>query len=345
MMASRAWIPCAALAFLVAAVAPAAAEIVVGKWAAAPGGVDLLRVFSDDAQGNVGPYRVMSGPASQLASAAHMAYDRSHTELFVSDFRGQKISVFPAGAAGDATPLRSFTSPGLGQPRQVVVLPAFEEVIAISSSCCVGTYSRTASGAVPSQRFIQWGGLPGSLTRLDNPYGLAYGADTDEIYVGDYFTAPVPGEILVFPRTATGNAAPTRVLSGPNTQLGYVGGIALHPVLAEMYVLVATGSDYSILTFNKADSGDVAPLRVIGGAATLMVNSQGFDYNAVTDEFVVLANSYGGGTPGVLVFPRLGQGNIAPTRTISGPNTGFSGSDGYGIMAADLDPIFADGFE
>jgi hypothetical protein len=345
-MLSRPCILVAALAFLAAAGAPAAAEIVVGKWAPAVGGVGLVLVFSDDAQGDVAPYRVMSGPASQLASAANMFYDRSHVELFVSDFRGQKISVFPPGAAGDAPPLRSFTSPGMGQPRQVVVVPAFDEVMAIVSTCCVATYSRTANGNVGPQRSIQWGGSMGSLTRLDNPSGLAYRADTDEIYVGDYFTAPVPGEVLVFPRTATGNTAPTRVLSGPNTQLGYVVRIVLHPVLPEMYVLVTTtGSDYRILTFNKADGGDVAPLRAIGGAATLMVNSQGFDYNAATDEFVVLTDSYGGGTPAVRVFPRLGQGNIAPTRSIIGPNAGFTDSDGYGILAADLDPIFADGFD
>jgi len=332
-------IPALVLALLIAV--PVRAEIVVGEYAPTAGEPGVVGVFADDAQGNTAPYRVFGGPASQMWSAGDMAYVASEGVIYVSDFRGQVIRVFPAGATGDAPPLREIDSPSLGQPRSIVVVPAAGELIAVAGACCLGTYDRLANGEVAAQRFVS-----GASTQLNNPAGIAYRAATDEIFVGDNTTPTVTGEILVFPRTANGNVAPARVISGPTTQLGIqVWAVAAHPVLPEIYALVSQGGGaFGIVSFDASASGDATPLRVVGGSNTLMVNSQGFDYNPRSDEFVVLANSYGGGTPAVLVFPRAAQGNVAPSRIISGANTGFPGAQGFGIMAADLDPIFADGF-
>jgi hypothetical protein len=329
------------LSLIFACALPAGADIWVGKFGSA-GAPDIVSVFPDGAQGNMAPSRLLGGPSSELVTATDITYVPSESAFYITDFIGQAIRVFAASAQGDAAPLRNVTSPHLGQPRTVVVLPAQNEILAISSNCCVGTYDRMANGDVFAQRFLN-----GALTQLTNPVGLAYRALGDEIYVGDY-SASFTGEILVFPRTATGNVPPTRVISGPNTQLGTrVSGVVFHPTLPEMYALVATTvgvtSTCSIVTFDPSAAGDALPLRIIAGPNTGMINSGRFAYDPRTDEFLVHAYSTGSGTPALLAFPRAAQGDVSPSRVLSGPSTGMGGS--YAVLAVDFDPIFKDGFE
>jgi hypothetical protein len=319
---------------------PAGAQVFVGTYGIASD-PDHVRVFAAGAGGDVAPVRMLGGPATLLQAPDDFFLAESEGALYVADFMGQAIRVFAAAAQGDTAPLRNITSPSLGQPRDLVVVPAAGEVLAIASLCCVGTYNSGANGSVAAWRF-----LGGPLSQLDNPSGLAYRASGDEVYVGDYNGGG--GEILVFPRTASGNTPPSRVITGPSTQLGaWVVSVAAHPVLPEVYALVMEQQpDFSfvsnIVTFNASASGDAVPLRVIGGDATLMGESSAFDYDARRDEFAVLGGG-GSGMARVLTFRRTGVGNIAPIRILSGPSTGLDNHTALLAQAPDL--IFGNGFQ
>jgi hypothetical protein len=313
-------------------------EILVGTYG--PGDPDVVRGFAAGSQGDVPPQRLLGGPATQLTDPSDFFLEETEGALYVSDFMGQAIHVFAAGAQGNTAPLRSIRSVQLGQPRDVVVVPSANEVLTVASLCCLAAYDRAANGSVPALRYVG-----GAATLLDNPSGLAYRAASDEVYLGDYDANG--GEILAFPRTANGGAVPTRVIAGPDTQLGnWVVDVAAHPTLPELYAFVAVDESgvqvNRIVTFSASASGNATPLRVIGGDATLMVSGSAFDYDARRDEFAVLV----GGTHGqarVLTFPRTGVGNLAPSRILAGPSTGLESH--FSLMATAPDLLFADGFQ
>ena len=324
-------------AFLLAG-ASAHADTFVGRYGA-PGDPDVVRVFANGANGDVAPTRLLGGPAALLQNANDFFYEPVEHVLYVSDFFGQAIRVFAFGAQGDVAPLRSFSGAWLGQPRDLVVLPAHQAILTIGALSNVATYDQFASGTVSPVRVITWGGL----TQLDNPSGLAYWPPTEEMYVGELDANG--GKILVFPRTASGNVAPSRVISGANTQLGdWIMALAVHPVLPELYALVSVGSPSTgrILTFGVSAAGNATPTRVIAGGATLLEDISSLDYDARTDEFVVVAKPSTSAIPAILRFPRTAQGDVAPTGNLSGPNTGLANS--WGVLVATSDRLFRDGF-
>jgi len=79
----------------------------------------------------------------------------------------------------------------------------------------------------------------------------------------------------------------------------------------------------AILTFRGAAEGHEKPLRVIQGPHTQIVSERGLDKVAIdpVNNEIYVATSENK----ILVFPREGNGDIAPIRVLGGPATGFSG--------------------
>ena len=87
--------------------------------------------------------------------------------------------------------------------------------------------------------------------------------DVDPIH--DEIFVPMQGDggeglVHVFDRKATGNVAPIRILGGPASGIGG-GGVTVDP---EHNLLLADGRD-GLKIFNRTDSGNAKPLRVITG--------------------------------------------------------------------------------
>lgn len=331
-------------------IAPAVqADIFAGKSGSAVASDTLMR-FTDDQSGNVAPADTFGGALSGLISAHDLDWLQSSRELYISDSIGQAIRVYNQ-FDGDAAPVRTITSPILGQPRQMVLIPEHNEIMIITSQTVVSTFALDTNGDAGWLR--QLGSYPGPVSGLNNPSGLAYNPVTDEIYVGDsQMDGDTPrAEILVFPRTASGEVAPTRVISGSNTLMGsYPTDIEFNQVNNELYVLTDSpvAADQKILsTFPSTADGNVAPLRRITGAATGLHNASAFDYDPKGHQLVVASDSENSATlPGLLFFPRTANGDVAPVKFIRGDQTGAAlGKGWYSVLAVDLSFIFADGFE
>ena len=100
-------------------------------------------------------------------------------------------------------------------------------------------------------------------------------------------------------------------------------------------LLVTNPFGRAILVFRGGADGNEAPIRIIQGPNTLMGDptrlSGGpdrLDVDPVHNEIFIAD----GGR--VLVYPRTGNGNVAPIRVIQGPDTQL---DGEGTVA--VDPI------
>ncbi|MEO8842259.1 MAG: Ig-like domain-containing protein [Kofleriaceae bacterium] len=119
------------------------------------------------------------------------------------------------------------------------------------------------------------------------------------------------GGIDFFPANATGNVAPVRSIRGALTTLSEPRGLAV--VGNELFV--ADQGTGSIDVFAIDATGNVAPLRRINGTlTTLSAPSQ----IAVNDTEIFIGDQ----STSVRVFPKSGNGNVAPSRTISGPSIG-----------------------
>jgi hypothetical protein len=334
---------------------PARADILIGSYG---DGVSpqALRAFTDDADGDALPLRVLGGPQSTLVSATGGSFERNEGVLYVADFWGQAIRVFPAYADGDSAPLRVLDAPILGQARTVAVDGAHGELLTTASGCCLIGFTLDASGAAPWLHLLDWGGSSTSVTQLNYPASLAYLEASDEVALTDSDFAPsFAPKVLVFNRTDAGNTAPKRMIKGDLTGLGgWVGGIAWDARMHVLHVAANTrqpdGSvSARILAFDDHADGNVAPLRTIGGAATgLELPSGSYLLGLAIDPLrrrlvaSVSADTEAANNK-LLVFALDDDGDVAPLQVIAGPQTGFE-SIGAPIWVPP-DAIFDDGLD
>jgi sugar lactone lactonase YvrE len=159
--------------------------------------------------------------------------------------------------------------------------------------------------------------LMGPKTQIKVPFGVAYGPDS-LLYVVNNNTPA----ILEFTAGASGDCAPVRMIAGPHTALGTtwssdwtiptVTGIAFDSA-GNLYV--SNTQTNSILVYAPGASGDAAPIRTIGGAATGLSGPRQITFDQNGNLWV--ANRSGNS---VTEYALGASGNTAPIATLSGPS-------------------------
>ena len=125
---------------------------------------------------------------------------------------------------------------------------------------------------------------------------------------------------------ADGGAQPVRRIEGQKSLLGRtMHAIAYNEMRDEFVVPQQFGQ--AILTFRGDASGEATPLRVIQGSRTGLIEPDRLAIDAVHNEIFVPEGDQ------VLVFPLLGNGNVAPIRVLKGPDTLL------GASSVAVDPI------
>jgi hypothetical protein len=119
-----------------------------------------------------------------------------------------------------------------------------------------------------------------------------------------------PPSIKVYARTASGDAAPLRVIQGPKTRLNLP--LSLYADRAHDEIAVANDGGDSILFFRRTAQGDAEPARTLEGPATGLKNPVGVYLDAQHDELWV--SNWGNRT--ATVYKRTAQGNTPPLRTV-----------------------------
>jgi hypothetical protein len=207
---------------------------------------------------------------------------------------------------------------GIGGPAGAGVAWAEDELFVANqneNAPSVTVYARTASGdTAPLRR------LAGPNTGLIKPRAVAIDTVHDELFVSN------PGDIgglgaasiNVYTRTASGDAAPLRTITGPGTGLREPGRIIVDTVHDEIFVAnQGFGSD-SITVYARSASGNAAPIRTLAGPATGLVAPLDIVLDSVHDELIV---GGGGASTEILptkvtVYSRTASGNTAPLRTL-----------------------------
>jgi hypothetical protein len=143
-----------------------------------------------------------------------------------------------------------------------------------------------------------------------------------------------PGAVIIDPVTANGNHNPgTNVIIGTNTGLQNPAGIALD---SASNIYVTNMGNSSVTVYAAGSAGNVAPIATISGTNTLLSNPFGIALDSSNNIYV--ANGINTGTASVTVYAAGSNGNVAPTRTITGTLTGLA--DPSGVAVDPLGRIF-----
>jgi len=131
--------------------------------------------------------------------------------------------------------------------------------------------------------------------------------------------------VTVYSRTANGNIAPTRTLSGAATGLAHPTGIVADTVNSEL--VVGNNFGQSVTVFGVSASGNTAPTRTLSGTATGIAFPAGVAVDTANNELFVANN----GGASVTVYARTANGNASPLRTLSGASTGLFAPAGIAL--------------
>jgi len=169
-----------------------------------------------------------------------------------------------------------------------------------------------ANGEEPPIRIIQ-----GPLTQLHDPDRVDVDPVNNEILI------PEDDKILVFPREASGNVAPIRVLSSTGNTLGELNTDPIRNLLV-VGGSSRTGArrEHALMTFPRTAQGDVQPRTMITGpnsgfhsGARMAINAnRGLAFGTVRGNQVASDESY----VGVWSYAE-DNGDAPPRWTIGGP--------------------------
>jgi DNA-binding beta-propeller fold protein YncE len=131
---------------------------------------------------------------------------------------------------------------------------------------------------------------------------------------------------LLFYERASGSQSreettPLRQITGPNTLLGFVAGVALDSERGEVYG-VNNDTEDNLSVFSYDDDGDLKPKRVLA----LPHQAWGIALGLLRDELAVTVERHNA----IVVYRREAKGVEAPLRSIRGAGTGLA--DPHGIV-------------
>ena len=250
-----------------------------------------------------------SGVAMSLDTPSPLVVNPS---VYVANSGSSTLAWYAAPAVGDIAPQNVLT----GNSTTGIFGPTFIFVDragfvwcsnALPGNTNVSKYDPNALPLTPP--VIQ---LAGRKTHLGPPEGLV------EDPLGSLFVANgISNNILVFAPGANGDVKPGRIISGKKTLLNSPTGLALD---ASGNIYVANGGGTyggSVEEFAATANKDAAPLRIIAGLDTKLVNPRGIAIDSQGQIYVTTSSA-------VLLFTADSMGDAPPLRVISGSNTMLS---------------------
>ena len=225
------------------------------------------------------------------------------------------------GAMGLAF-LGGCSAPGVGTTAVTTATPATSVyVVQTNSAAQYGTYISGQSDTIlrlPASA----SGVVAPTSSISAPVNyLIFGIAVDgsgNIYASAVNVNSYVPEILVYAAGASGAATPVRTIAGPATGLSNPLGMAVD-ASGQLYVLdgFVTPSGPGIHVFAAGANGNAAPVRVIQGPATGLLNPIALALDAAGNMYTVDGiNAYNAPDYYVDVFSSTANGNVAPARTI-----------------------------
>src|SRR6267143_3182572 len=195
--------------------APLVAATVAWTVTAAPGVVASLEPTSGSTTlltaGTTPGTAVVTATTAGVSASATVTVLVAGKPLYVANYFGNSITVYAAGASGNATPTATIAGGNTGwyNPAGIALDGAGNIYVANDGGSSITVHAAGASGNVTPMATIA-----GANTGLSFPYGIAVDG-AGNIYA----TNPIGNSITVYAAGANGNATPTVTIAGSNTGL------------------------------------------------------------------------------------------------------------------------------
>jgi len=179
-----------------------------------------VAVYRKGASGDDKPLRSLQGESTRLSDVHGVALDTKNRLLYVANwghvsdyrmpgtgrFEDPSISVYPLGADGDVSPIRTIKGPKtqMDWPAQMTIdTDTGDLYVANDMGHSVLVFKGTDQGDVTPTRVIK-----GNRTGLANPSGVFVDKKNRELWVSNFGNSSA----VVYPLNADGNAAPIRTI-------------------------------------------------------------------------------------------------------------------------------------
>ncbi len=239
--------------------------------------------------------------------------------LYVANYLNNSITIYALGANGNVAPTATIagSNTGLGQPDGLAFDASGRLYVSNAYPYSVTIYAPGASGNVAPVATIG-----GSNTGLITPDGIAFDA-SGQLYVTNPQGFGVSGGyITIYAAGASGNVAPTATIAGSNTGLSYPNNPSDVAFNSSGQLYVTNPSSSMVTIYAAGASGNVAPTATIAGSNTGLDYPWGLAFDASGQLYVANATYSPSGS--VTIYAAGASGNVAPTATIAGSNTGLS---------------------
>jgi hypothetical protein len=195
--------------------------------------VQSILVFSAGANGNVSPSRSLAGSLTEFSSPVSGLAANPIDDVYVSS--GKSVVAFDPSQNGDVAPTLTLTGKATGLVGPSVMAFLANGTTYIATSKGAGSYPQIEEFSP-----LEAGDLPpvtevgGITTQLTAPTAIAIDK-AGYMYVANASSCPsetnavqAPPAILVFAPGTVGDTPPVAVISGSNTSLGCITGIAVY---------------------------------------------------------------------------------------------------------------------
>ena len=246
--------------------------------------------------------------------------------LYVTNqlFTPQSVTVYAAGAMGNAKPIQTIagSNTGLNNPYDVAV-DADGDIYVVNGNNSVTVYAGGATGNVAPMQTIS-----GSNTGLNLPLGIALDPVNGDIYVANAGEgASTPQSVTIYAPGATGNVAPIGTIEGANTGLSEPAGLVLD-ASGNIYVPnLNNGQGASVTVYAAGATGNVVPMRTISGSRTKL--NEPIQLALDGNGNINVVNHFIRGS--VTVYAAGAHGNVRPIRTIKGAATKLNQASGIAL--------------
>ena len=185
------------------------------------------------------------------------AFDNVHDEIVVTSPLAQAVLTFKGDAQGEVPPARVIQGPhtqlagppDLGNDR-VSIDPVNNEIYVPSLPSSILVFDRMANGDVAPKRVLH-----GPNTGFDQP-GIRGMASVAIDPVHNVLVVNHGGSLLIFDRTASGNAKPLRTITGPKSGVTNISSFQIYSPKGWIVSAIQGGS---IGVWSVNDDGDVPP--------------------------------------------------------------------------------------
>jgi hypothetical protein len=263
---------------------------------------------------------MIAGQATKLSRTMHdIRYDETKDEFIVSNPFARAILTFAGDADGEAAPKRIIQGDKtrLQNPDRLELDTVHGEIF-VPNRGSILVFPREAEGNVPPIRVIE-----GPDTELDGIRAIAVDPVNNLLIAGtDLRGGEGDSGLVIFERTANGNAKPLRIIRGPNTGIKRVTQMQTYSPGGWLVVTQPGQADLQepegafVGVWSLFDDGDVPPKWVIGGPKSKLKKPRGVALDAKNKEIIVADMRVN--AVFTYRFPELFDQKAAPAQTAGG---------------------------